>query len=119
GVTVREYAANFYGTDYPMSSPEIGTGATGIDSDRVFATWDLSSPRVKGLASGREDDLGQPEGVIEIRAEYATLLKTDPELAKREVLRVRKEFQQALSSGLVCRGFSRDAERPRYLLYRE
>jgi hypothetical protein len=47
------------------------------------------------------------------------LLKTDPETAKREVVRVREEFLQALDQGLVCRSFARDDERPRYLFYRE
>jgi hypothetical protein len=33
------------------------------------------------------------------------------------LLRVRTEFQQAFAAGLICAGFARDEERPRYLFY--
>lgn len=39
GATVREYRANFYGTDY-STAPGQGT-QIGLDSDRLFAEWDL------------------------------------------------------------------------------
>ena len=54
---------------------------------------------------------------IEIPADWAGVVKADPLSARNEQLRVRSEFQQAFSSGLVCAGFHRDAERPSYLLY--
>src|SRR5258706_12605552 len=60
GVTVSNYAVNFYGTDYvtipapkesgtPESAPVIPAG---IDSDRLFANWQLQSRRVIDLARG-------------------------------------------------------------------
>src|SRR5881394_1422129 len=93
-------------------------GASGMDSDRLFASWELHSPRVAALAAGQDFPLGEPEEVIEIPADFTTLLKSDPDVAKREQLRVRAEFLEFLGAGLVCRAFDRKAARPRYLFYR-
>jgi predicted GNAT superfamily acetyltransferase len=119
GVVVRSYAVNFYGTDYVTNPAEKASGATGMDSDRLFASWELRSPRVAALAAGFEDPLPRPDGVIEIPADFSVLLNSEPAAAKREQLRVRGEFLKALGAGLICRAFDRDAERPRYLLYRD
>jgi predicted GNAT superfamily acetyltransferase len=119
GVVIRAYAVNFYGTDYVTNPVEKAAGATGMDSDRVFANWELNSARVKALASGQEFPLGKPDQVIEIPGDYSTLLKSDLGTAKREQLRVREEFLSALGAGLVCRAFSRNTDRPAYLFYRE
>ena len=115
GANIREYAVNFYGTDYGASRSEK---AVGIDSDRLFAGWELCSPRVEALAEGRKYPLGEPDEVIEIHGDFSALQKSDPQLAKREQRRVRGEFLKALISGLVCRGFERDQKRPRYLFYK-
>jgi predicted GNAT superfamily acetyltransferase len=119
GVVIRDYAVNFYGTDYVTNPVEKAAGATGMDSDRLFANWELNSARVKALASGQEFPLGEPAKVIEIPGDYSTLLKSDLGTAKREQLRVREEFLSALGAGLVCRAFSRNTDRPAYLFYRE
>ena len=119
GVVVREYAVNFYGTDYVTNPAEKAAGISGMDSDRLFANWELNSPRVEALAAQLEYPLPAAEHSIEIPADFSTLLKQDPSSAKREVLRVREEFLQALSDGFVCRAFERESERPRYLFYRE
>src|ERR1041384_8479054 len=117
GVEIREYAVNFYGTDYNTSAAEKAAGTTGFDSDRLFAGWDLDSTRVEALAQRREYPLGESESSIEIPADFSSLLRTDPSAAKSEVLRVREEFLDALKNGLVCRAFERDDRRPRYLFY--
>ena len=91
----------------------------GLDSDRLFASWELRSPRVDALADGGEYSVGQPEVTIEIPTDFSALLKSNPEAAKQESLRIREEFLRAFSAGLVCRAFERDEQRPRYLLYRE
>lgn len=114
GVMVRSYAVNFYGTDYVTNPAEKATGATGLDSDRLFASWELRSPRVEALSDGRDYPLPKPDERIEIPADFSRLLKSDPESAKREQLRVRAEFLKALGAGLICRAFERDTERPRY-----
>jgi len=119
GVVIREYAVNFYGTDYVTNPAEKAASATGMDSDRLFASWDLGSPRVEALAKGLKFELGKPDALIEIPADYASLLKTEPEVARSEQLRVREEFLGLLGAGLVCRAFERDETRPRYLFYRE
>jgi predicted GNAT superfamily acetyltransferase len=118
GVVVREYAVNFYGTDYSTNPAEQGA-VLGMDSDRLFASWDLNSPRVEAFSRREEFPLGEAERAIEIPGDFSSLLKSDPEKAKREVLRVREEFLDALGNGFVCRAFQRDAQRPRYLFYPE
>ena len=118
GVVVREYAANFYGTDYSTNPAEKGS-VSGMDSDRLFASWELNSPRVEALAAQLEYPLPTAEHSIEIPEDFSALVKRNPESAKHEALRVRDEFLQALSDGLVCRAFERDSERSRYLFYRE
>jgi len=117
GVAIREYAVNFYGTDYNTSPAEKAAGVEGFDSDRLFAGWELNSPRVEALAQRREYPLKESVRSIEIPADFSLLLKSDAAAAKNEVLRVRKEFLNALNNGLVCRGFARDDLRPRYLFY--
>ena len=119
GVVVREYAVNFYGTDYVTNPAEKAAGATGMDSDRLFASWELRSPRVEAFASGQQFALGKPDAVIEIPGDYSSLLKSDPDTAKDEQLRVREEFLAALGGGLVCRAFDRNTDRPAYLFYRD
>jgi len=119
GVVVRDYAVNFYGTDYVTNPAEKAAGVSGMDSDRLFASWELRSPRVEALAAGAEYSLPEPDRTIEVPADYSALLKSDPAAGKREQLRVREEFLKALGDGLICRAFERDAERPRYLFYQE
>src|SRR5216684_7617157 len=118
GVVVRDYAVNFYGTDYVTNPAEKAAGVSGMDSDRLFASWELRSPRVEALAAGADYSLPEPDRTIEIPADYSALLKSDPPAGKREQMRVRKEFLKALGDGLVYRAFARDVERPRYLFYR-
>lgn len=134
GVTVSNYAENFYGTDYVTSpalhSAEPAGVRPGIDSDRLFADWQLKSRRVINLAAGSTGFLasdatsvgeprGKPDLDIDIPADWTKLCRENPEQAKREQLRVRGEFQKAFSSGLVAAGFKRSPEQPRYLLYKK
>ncbi len=116
GVTVRSYATNFYGTDYASPMPE-GTPPPGIDSDRLFAEWQLQSARVMKLAEGAAPAIGEPAGTIQIPADWTSLCKQEPRVARQEQLRVRTEFQNAFAGGLVCGGFDRSTDQPRYLLY--
>lgn len=128
GVTVSSYAENFYGTDYP-SDPvlnEQGTSAVtpvaspGIDSDRLFANWQLQARRVIDLARGSEAGvIANPDATIRIPADWSKLIKQNPQEAKQEQLRVRGEFRDAFAARLVCAGFERSTDQPRYLLYRE
>jgi predicted GNAT superfamily acetyltransferase len=119
GVVVRSYAVNFYGTDYGKDAAERAGGLPGMDSDRLFASWELNSPRVQALSERREVSVGEADDVIEISNDFAGLLKSDPAAAKAEALRIREEFLRAFGAGLVCRAFQRDELRPKYLLFRE
>src|SRR5690349_15583377 len=119
GVVVRNYAVNFYGTDYAKNAAEYPGGLPDMDSDRLFASWELNSPRVEALSERREVSVGEPDDIIEISNDFAAILKADPAAAKAEALRIREEFLRAFAAGLVCRAFARDEKRPKYLLYRE
>lgn len=120
GAVVQTYAENFYGTDY-VTEPELRTEeARGIDSDRLLATWPLSSPRVIELVrSARASAAPGAIGSIEIPADWNNLLKHDVSAAREEQLRVRLEFKRAFAAGLVCAGFERAQNNPRYLLYKD
>ena len=118
GVVVRSYAANYYGTDY-NTIPTVTGEARGIDSDRLFAEWQLDHPRVKALAEGRApEDLPKPDVAVEIPPNWSALVASDYQTARREQLRVRDEFQKAFDAGLACAAFRRDDERPSYLFYK-
>ena len=120
GVTVRSYGVNLYGTDYLTFKHEQIKDSEGLDSDRLFAEWDLLSPRVAECAAGRAIEVSDsPAAEIAIPPDWQALVEGDPTRARREQLRVRAEFEQAFASGLVCAGFGRDPERPRYLLYQK
>ena len=117
GVTVRSYGVNFYGTEYTVRGAEDGPG---IDSDRLFADWDLHAPRVAALAAGGATAEPSSDWVeaIEIPPDWDALVHRDPAAARREQLRVRAEFEKAFAASLVCAGFERERASPRYLLYR-
>jgi predicted GNAT superfamily acetyltransferase len=122
GVTVSSYAENLYGTDYATDPTLTGAAPAGIDSDRLFADWQLNWRRVADLANGVlafETVPVKADGAIDIPAKWTKLCREHPEAAKREQLRVRGEFQQAFAAGLVAAGFERAAEQPRYLLYQK
>lgn len=122
GVTVSSYAENFYGTDY-SATPELKRDAPrGIDSDRLFAEWQLHSSRVRALAvAGAPQDMlaipSSPALEIVIPADWTGLVRHDAAMARAEQLRVRQEFQDAFNGGLVAAGFARSTSQPRYLLY--
>jgi predicted GNAT superfamily acetyltransferase len=117
GVTVRAYAANYYGTDYSSVTGRFGE-QLGLDSDRLVADWTLDAPRVETLARGEKQELLlDPEASVQIPPNWNALVREDAARAQSELLRVRTEFQNALAAGLVCAGFERDPSRPRYLFY--
>ena len=117
GAIVRAYAVNFYGTDYTTTAGEFGK-PLGLDSDRLFAEWHLRASRVEAHARGEVPQaLGEPAAAVVIPPDWTALMREEIETARRELVRVRTEFQQAFAAGLVCAGFERDRERPRYLFY--
>jgi predicted GNAT superfamily acetyltransferase len=119
GVTVSSYAENFYGTDYATSLTTPAAELPGIDSDRLFATWDLQSRRVVSMAKGGPATVeAEPQARVKIPANWTRLVKENPSAAKQEQLRVRHEFKDSFAAGLICAGFERSSDEPEYLLYR-
>jgi predicted GNAT superfamily acetyltransferase len=119
GVTVSSYAENFYGTDYVTSPVLQGAELPGIDSDRLFANWNIRLSRVQRLADGESAPLAAaPEVRIRIPSDWTDLMKKNPHRAKEQLLRTRSEFQENFDKGLICAGFERSADEPQYLLYR-
>jgi len=119
GVTVSSYAVNFYGTDYGTNPVLTDVAPAGIDSDRLFAEWQLKSDRVMKLANGSAaaGDTVTPTATIEVPVDWPKLCRENPAAAREAQLRVREEFQRAFTAGLVAAGFQRSTESPRYLLY--
>jgi predicted GNAT superfamily acetyltransferase len=116
GAMVETYAANFYGIDY--SADASLTDRIGLPSDRLFATWQLDSERVRALASGSTMSLsGTHVGSVSIPSQWNALVKSDPKRALEEQARVREEFTKAFEQGLVCAGFERGETQSKYLLF--
>ena len=118
GATVSEYKPNFYGTDYSTSTEQ--NEVVGLDSDRLFADWNLDSPKVTALSKGETSgEKSESVRTIEISNEWNDLVKTNPEKAIETQARVKREFQASFTEGLICKGFERSETNPRYLLFEE
>jgi predicted GNAT superfamily acetyltransferase len=116
GATVSTYTENFYGIDYGADASI--TDRINLPSDRLFATWQLDSERVRALANGSAVAFaGEPAASVAIPSQWSTLVKSDPKRALAEQSRVREEFKNAFARGLVCAGFERGEEQSRYLLF--
>ncbi len=113
GAVIKSYAPNFYGTDY--SADKIG-----LDSDRLFAEWDLEDEKVVAFSKGEKfTEKADAAATIEISNDWDDLVKRNPEKAIAEQQRVKNEFQKAFAENLICRSFHRDDAKPKYLLYAE
>jgi predicted GNAT superfamily acetyltransferase len=113
GAVIKHYEPNFYGTDYP--DPESGLG---LDSDRLFAEWELSSPKAVALASGQPfNEESAVKREIVVPTNWNQLVREDLAKAVAEQQRMKSEFMESFAEGLECRGFIRDDSRPRYLLF--
>lgn len=118
GVTIKTYMPNFYGTDYSTSAEQ--NEVIGLDSDRLFADWQLDSPKVDALAKGESfTETGSAARTIEIPNNWNNLVAANPAKAIAEQARIKHEFQKAFADGLICKGFERSETNPRYLLFEE
>lgn len=118
GATIKIYAPNFYGTDYSTVAEQ--TNAPGLDSDRLFADWNLKSEKVEKLANGEKyKETGEIIRTIEIPNDWNALVKTDLPGAIVEQNRIKREFETAFADGLIVKGFERSEKNPKYLLYRD
>ena len=120
GVTVDTYSENFYGTDYFADPTQAAENRPGLQSDRLFARWDLNSPRVLALGAGSLAPLEtKPAGAVAIPTDWSAFVKRDTTRARELQARVRQEFKEAFARGLVCAAFERGAEESRYLLFEQ
>lgn len=114
GAVIRKYVPNFYGAGFSNSGVK-----SELESDRIYADWELESEKVIALSNGEiyteESELIKS---IEIPKDWNLLLKSDAETAKNEQDRIKNEFQNAFSEGLICKGFRRDENHPAYLLFK-
>lgn len=117
GAIVRHYEPNFYGTDYSTSHNQ--DEKIGLDSDRLFAEWDLESEKVVRLEKGKFEETSEIIQKIEIPNDWNELVKSNPKKAVEEQNRLKKEFQTAFAEGLIARGFERSETNPKYLLFAE
>jgi predicted GNAT superfamily acetyltransferase len=118
GVTVDTYQDNFYGTDYFADPTQDAENRPGLQSDRLYARWDLNSERVVALGAGEIPVIvAEPAASVAIPAEWSALVKRDPQHARDVQARVREEFERAFAQGLICAAFARGDEESRYLLF--
>lgn len=116
GARVERYVPDFYGTDYAASPDE--PAQLGLESDRLIAEWHLLSDKVTALAEGREyKEERTPALKIVTMNDWAKMVSETPKEARAFQDRLRKEFLDAFSRGLVCDGFERHPETPTFLLY--
>jgi predicted GNAT superfamily acetyltransferase len=104
GAIVRRYQPDFYGSS---TSPLQG----GLPTDRLYAEWWLSSPRVVNLLRGQS----QPTEILERVAVPLAIYqwKQDPEqrsLAQALQANNREALQSAFQRGLAVVGYERDTE---------
>lgn len=103
GAVIRRYEVNYYGQGVSTSFDSE------VPTDRLIAEWWIRSPHVESVLAGARARLDEqasvaiPDDIKAIRAR-----SVDEHMRWR--LRVREEFQQALSKGLIARGFVRDPE---------
>ena len=118
GAVVRHYEPNFYGTDYPTSEDQ--NEKIGLDSDRLFAEWHLESEKVVKLSRGEKFfETVEPVKTIEIPNHWNELVKTNPQKAIDEQMRIKEEFQNAFAENLFAGGFEKSETNPKFLLFKK
>ncbi len=117
GATIRHYEPNFYGTDYStIGNPDENIG---LDSDRLFAEWNLESEKVIALSNGEKfTESSEIVKTVEVPNDWNRLVKNEPRKAIAEQNRMKKEFQTAFAAGLIAKGFERSETNPKYLLFK-
>jgi predicted GNAT superfamily acetyltransferase len=112
GAVVRRFVFNQYGT----TSSHLHAG---LPTDRCFAEWHLSSPRVRVLLDGVATGEGERAEIvarISIPSDIYTLKEKSPARAREIQKRVSDEFQEHFSKGLAVTAFARTPEAGTYLL---
>jgi predicted GNAT superfamily acetyltransferase len=114
GAVVKHYEPNFYGTDYSTSHNQ--SGKLGLDSDRIFAEWNLEADKVVLISNGINFiENNEVKCRIKIPQNWNDLVKSDIVSAIDTQSKIKAEFEKAFAKGLICKGF--DRENHAYLLY--
>jgi predicted GNAT superfamily acetyltransferase len=119
GVVIREYAVNFYGTDYSLNPAEKGNDVSGWTAIVCLQAGSCARRELRHFAQRMEYDPGAAERAIEIPADFSGASLSLIHGREARSLRVREEFVKALGDGYVCGAFDRNPEAPRYLFYSE
>ncbi len=111
GATSATYHRDYYGL---MGGINAGTA-----SDRLLVDWRLDGDRYARCRAGKamltENETAKARRIV-LPADFAGLLRADPELANAERFRVRGQIEAAFSEGFVIAGV--DVTEPAYLLLR-
>jgi predicted GNAT superfamily acetyltransferase len=109
GAIVRRYLPNFYGrTTSPLHA--------GLPTDRLVAEWWLRSSRVAAILEGKKEKRSPKSSQISIPAEIRDICSKNPLEAEEIQTRVREQFQEHISNGLVAVGFEFDGHQGSYVL---
>jgi predicted GNAT superfamily acetyltransferase len=107
GTIIRRYEVNYY-------SEGISTVFdSNVPSDRIFAEWWVSSFHVESSLRGNPVRAKEEIGSVEIPEDINAVRTASSEEHLEWRIRVRGDFQKALSRGDIVRGFTRDRERQR------
>lgn len=107
GATTSVYLDDFYG----VTTSDLHHG---LPTDRLLASWDLTSPQVEARARGIAPERPPVAAAVSIPAEWNALVAGDGDEARREQARVAGDLKAAFARGLVAMGF--DKANASYLL---
>ncbi|HET9530695.1 MAG TPA: GNAT family N-acetyltransferase [Blastocatellia bacterium] len=111
GAIIRRYEVNYYGEGVSTVFD------ANVPTDRVFAEWWVCSPHVEATLAGNRPAM-DADLTVTIPADIAAVSARSVEDHRRWRVRVREDFQAALATGKIVRGFARDEKmaESRYLL---
>jgi predicted GNAT superfamily acetyltransferase len=105
GAIIRRYEVNYY------SEGISSVFDSNVPSDRVFAEWWVQSAAVNSALGGERSSPADSGVSVEIPENIEAVSAASVEEHRAWRFRVREDFQRALSSGRIVRGFQRDSIR--------
>jgi predicted GNAT superfamily acetyltransferase len=100
GATTCQYLDNFYG----VTTSDLHHG---LPTDRLLASWDLTSPRVEARARGIAPARPAATATVRVPPEWNALVARDPGEARREQARAARDLKGAFAGGLTAIGFDK------------
>lgn len=105
GVIIRRYGVNYYGQNVSTVFDSE------IPSDRVVAEWWISSDHVAKTLSGAKPRVDDVQATVSIPDDIGAVRASSVEEHLKWRLKNREEFQSALATDVIVRGFERNRER--------